>query len=83
MNYDIPEGYIPGQDRTHKNDPRVTHLYKGTFNEPGNPMCKRGWNRDNGTGYSIWRNCVSPGGICKVCLRRAKEGRQPAPRSIH
>lgn len=72
----IPDGYIPGQDRN--NSPqalrKVAHLYKGTFNNPGLPMCKIGWNRDEGTSYSIWRNNISPAGICKVCLRRALKG---------
>ncbi len=68
--------YIPGQDR----DPQknvVTHLYHGTFNEPGLPMCKRGWNR--GDGYSIWRNNIGDKGICKVCARRAAKGLEGVP----
>lgn len=75
----IPEGYISGQSRDHNDDHKVTHLYKGTFSDPGAPMCKRGWNRDEGTGYSIWRNNISPVGLCKICVRRAMEGRDPAP----
>lgn len=75
----IPNGYITGQSRDHDDDHKVTHLYKGTFDEPGLPMCKRGWNRDNGTAYSIWRNNISPGGICKICLKRAIENKEPIP----
>lgn len=71
--FDIPDGYITGQDRDTDRG-QVTHLYKGTFSEPGLPMCKRGWNRDNGTSYSIWRNNIGNGGICKVCLKRALKG---------
>ena len=51
---------------------RVSHLYKGDFSNPGYPMCKNGWNRDNGESYSIFRNNISKKGVCKVCLRRAK-----------
>lgn len=40
-------------------------------------MCKRGYNREEG--YSIWRNNVGDRGICKICLRRAQEGRDPIP----
>lgn len=73
----IPDGYIYGLVR----DPietnfHVAHLYKGTFSDPGDPMCKRGWNRGI-NGYSIWRNVLGNIGICKICLRRAKEGRRP------
>lgn len=39
-----------------------------------NPMCRRGWNRDNGKSYSIFRNNISDYGICKVCIRRAAKG---------
>lgn len=70
---EIPGGYITGLSREYKSLERlVAHLYKGDLSDPGNPMCKRGWNRDGG--YSIWRNNVGEKGICKVCLRRAKMG---------
>jgi len=69
----IPNGYIPGQDRDTDRG-QVTHLYKGTFGDLGLPMCKRGWNRDEGTSYSIWRNNIGKGGICKVCFKRALKG---------
>lgn len=41
----IPEGYTSGMDRSEAGRNRVSHLYRGTFAEPGNPMCQRGWNR--------------------------------------
>ena len=70
---EIPEGYITGLSREYRSDERlVAHLYEGTFSDPGNPMCKRGWNR--GEGYSIWRNNVGIKGICKICLKRAEKG---------
>ncbi len=60
--------YVIGQDR---NDPKaVAHLYKGTFSDPGNPMCARGWNREDGQSYSIFRNSRT-GELCKICTRRA------------
>lgn len=62
--------YVVGQDR---NEPDwVAHLYDGNFSDPGNPLCVRGWNRDGGFGYSIFRN--NWGDICKVCFRRALLG---------
>lgn len=73
----IPEGYISGlvRDPIEQNN-HVAHLYKGNFSDPGDPMCKRGWNRGK-YGYSIWRNVVGRKGICKICLRRALEGKEP------
>ena len=70
----VPDGYIPGSDRSENEHKRVTHLYKGTFNDPGLPMCRNGWNRDNGESYSILRNSVSKKGICRICLARANQG---------
>jgi len=60
--------YITGQDRNEPN--AVAHLYRGSFDDPSNPMCARGWNRENGFGYSIFRNNAS-GELCKVCEKRA------------
>lgn len=70
--HQVPEGYITGLDRN--NQDTVAHLYEGTFDEPGNPMCRRGWNRRDGHGFSIFRNNVGRKGICKVCMRRALKG---------
>lgn len=73
---EIPEGYITGLSRVAA-DPQVAHLYKGTFGDPGLPMCSRGWTR--GTSYSIWRGNEGPKGVCKVCLRRARAGLDGVP----
>jgi hypothetical protein len=55
---------------------KVTHLYEIGEHEMDflNPMCRRGWNRDNGQCYSIFRGIVSAKGICKVCIKRAAKG---------
>lgn len=72
--------YVAGEDR---NEPdQVAHLYRGTFQRTGNPMCRRGWNRLNGFGWSIFRNNLGSG-VCKVCLGRAlarMKAVQPAKR---
>jgi len=65
-------GFITGADRSPESDRKSTHLYKGTFDEPGLPMCHKGWNRNEG--YSIWRGNISKKGICKTCLARANKG---------
>jgi hypothetical protein len=73
---EIPDGYIPGQDRVrgHQPDERMTHLYHGDFNDPGLPMCPKGWNGYEGREYSIWRNRIGPKGVCRTCLNRARKG---------
>lgn len=77
--------YLPGQFRGENGENMVTHLYTGDFSNPGFPMCSRGWQRKwfdkdgkiEDYEYSIFRNNVSRAGLCKVCLRRADEGRKP------
>lgn len=59
--------YITGQFRGDGGENMVSHLYKGTFSDPGFPMCSRGWQRKwyykNGKikdyEYSIFRNNIS------------------------
>lgn len=67
--------YIIGTGRNPGEEKKVAHLYEGPFGEPGNPMCARGWNRADGFSYSILRNVPSQNGLCKICLRRATEGK--------
>ena len=74
---DLPGGYILGQDRNDMN--LVTHIYKGDFNDPGLPMCVRGWNRSDGEGYSIFRGNVGDVGVCRVCVRRMLQGKDGVP----
>ena len=69
----IPDGYILGLGRDVPHPP-ISHLYQGTLNDPGKPMCKRGWNRDDGESYSIWRGNMGRLGVCEICLRRARKG---------
>lgn len=73
----IPKGHISGLGRDYPY-PKLAHLYKGTFANPGLPMCRRGWNR--GDSYSIWRNNEGENGICKICMRRALKGLDGIPR---
>jgi len=80
----IPDGYISGlsrrrvwRNRRGEVQYTVAHLYKGTFNEVGQPMCKRGYEAEGD--ISIWRNNIGPKGLCAVCLRRARAGLNPAP----
>lgn len=65
-------GYITGLGRDFPH-PKKSHLYRGTFSEIGSPMCKKGWNRDGGESYSIWRNNVGEDGICFTCIKNARK----------
>jgi len=81
--YDVPDGYVVGLARNGPPYREHAHLYKGTHAEPGWPMCRWGWNRDQGTAYSIWRSNVGQSGICKLCLRRAVADQDPvSPRRL-
>jgi hypothetical protein len=75
---EIPEGYVVGLGRDVPH-PKLSHLYKGSFDDPGWPMCRYGWNRDEGTSYSIWRGNFGDGGVCRICQRRAAAGLDPVP----
>lgn len=78
---DVPDGYIPGQNRLPDSDQKSkklkTHLYKGDFHGIEGPMCLDGWNRDDHTSFSIWRNNVGDAGFCKRCMARALKGMGP------
>ena len=77
--------YITGVFRGENGQNMVTHLYQGTFSDPGFPMCSRGWQRKwrDASGkiedweYSIFRGNISNAGICKICLRRAEKMLHP------
>lgn len=73
----IPGGYITGLSRRKVPLAKTSHLYKGTFSDPGQPMCKRGY--EAAGDISIFRGNVGEKGICAVCLRRARAGLDPAP----
>ena len=62
-------GFIIGLDRSPNSQYRFrSHIYKGDFSEPGDPMCPRGWNREKGESYSIWRNNLGTD-ICRTCIK--------------
>jgi hypothetical protein len=62
--------YIWGQDRNEPN--AAAHRYEvppGSPMSPLGPMCARGWNRDDGFGFSIFRGIIT-GPPCLTCLKR-------------
>ena len=72
----ISEGYIIGLSRRRLRA-KTSHLYKGDFFDPGQPMCARGYEKAGD--YSIWRGNTGKNGICLTCLRRARADLEPAP----
>jgi len=73
--------YRPGLGRDYPH-PKRAHLYTigKDIMDFRLPMCRWGWNRDNGQAFSIWRGNVGNKGICKICQKRAdqnKPGVQP------
>ena len=77
--------YTIGMFRGDNGENMVSHLYQGPFNDPGFPMCSRGWQRkwydEEGNledwEYSIFRNVTSGPGLCQVCFKRALAGLSP------
>jgi hypothetical protein len=72
--------YIAGLGRANQDYGLLeeTHLYevKNIDGETGYfPLCKRGFNRDYGTGFSIFRGNSGDLGCCQVCNERARKGR--------
>jgi|GEM_PF-2162546 len=78
---EFPSGYILGLGRSNGDYGLAdeTHVYEEVSpGTPGRPMCYRGWNRDFGTSYSIFRGSVGDIGICPICLARIEMGMPPA-----
>lgn len=83
--------YVTGVFRGDNGQNMVTHLYKGNMEDPGFPMCSRGWQRKwydkNGKiedyEYSIFRNNISNLGICQICIKRAILGLKPIEKPVN
>ena len=74
MDYNT-EKYRPGLGRSVPH-PKRAHLYEigDHYMDFLDPMCRYGWNRNDGRSYSIWRGNVGEDGICKLCIKRANKG---------
>lgn len=72
--------YIEGVCRNEPNASR-SHLYASTV--AGNlwPMCDYGWNRSNGSRFSIFRGWSSSRGTCKICEANVDAGKRPVVRA--
>ena len=60
--------FITAVDRLKADKAVVSHLYDQ--NNEMIPLCRYGWNRDDGEGYSILRGWKGKKGICKLCMKK-------------
>lgn len=74
-------GRNPGEERQHSHlyvsvgPPTDVAALAGLGARTGYlPMCRYGWNRSDGAGFSILRGHRGARGLCKVCDRRRERG---------
>lgn len=72
-------GYLSGCCRN--DDQALSHTYALTQAGRYWPMCDYGWNRSNGSRFSILRGPVGTEGDCKICARRVSSGLRPVVRA--
>ena len=68
-------GYRSGSCRN--NDNARSHTYAMMDDGELWPMCEYGWNRSNGTRFSILRGSPGTEGDCKLCRKNLDVGRPP------
>ena len=71
MEYVQAIGRNPGEEKQH------SHLYAEVAPGDYMPMCRYGWNRSNGAGFSIFRGWSGDRGLCAICRRRRDAGLPP------
>lgn len=72
-------GYRSGSDRNEEH--ALSHTYAMTAAGGLWPMCEYGWNRSDGTRFSILRGSPGTEGDCKLCQRAVAEGKRPVVRA--
>lgn len=72
-------GYRAGEDRNEAAYGRRSTIHTYAMMDDGElwPMCGYGWNRSDGTRFSIFRNAPGTEGDCKVCGKNVAAGRLP------
>lgn len=71
--------FVPGADRNNPDTVRA-HYYM-EVDDGYAPMCGYGYNRSNGTSFSILRGYVSALGECKRCLKNIEMKCEPIKNS--
>lgn len=83
----IPPDYVEAIGRNEGEDKQHSHLYV-LVSQPTDvaamvglrartgylPMCRYGWNRSDGEGFSIFRGHRGARGLCKICQKRLAAG---------
>lgn len=67
--------YRSGQCRN--NERALSHTYAETDDGDLLPMCGYGWNRSNGTRFSIFRGPPGTEGDCRLCRKNLAAGKPP------
>lgn len=73
---DTPEIHYYRSGQCRNDDNALMHTYVET-SEGLFPMCGYGWNRSDGTRFSIFRGSPGTTGDCKICARRIAAGLPP------
>jgi len=68
-------GYRGGSCRN--NDYALSHTYAMMKNGDLWPMCGYGWNRSNGSRFSIFRWSPGSEGDCAICAKNVRDGKPP------
>ncbi len=68
-------GYRAGDDRNEAN--ALSHTYAMMADGELWPMCGYGWNRSNGSRFSIFRGTPGTEGDCKLCRKNVLAGKPP------
>jgi len=68
-------GYRSGEDRNEGH--ALSHTYAMMEDGGLYPMCGYGWNRSNGTRFSIFRGSPGTEGDCKLCRKNVAAGKSP------
>lgn len=67
--------YRAGQCRNDQN--ALSHTYAEMDDGELWPMCGYGWNRSDGTRFSIFRGSPGTEGGCKICARNVAQNKPP------
>ncbi len=68
-------GYRAGLDRNE--DRALSHTYAMMADGGLWPMCGYGWNRSDGSRFSILRQMPGSEGDCKLCRKNVEAGKPP------
>ena len=68
-----------------RNEPNATRHHLYVYGDDGElyPMCGYGWNRSDGTAFSIFRGHTSDLGECALCRKNLDAGKPPVTGGWH